>query len=87
MDEVCKGYWDKEITTGRTRRTFIDLFFYSFLQIKIQDASLKVRAEDKIKYSKVETLFESYKNFINKYDLNKDELLSEIKEYALVFKI
>lgn len=52
MDEVCKGYWDKEITTGRTRRTFIDLVFYSFLQIKIQDASLKVRAEDKIKTRK-----------------------------------
>ena len=46
-DDKSKNYWDKEITTGRLRRTFIDLFFYSYLQIKIQDPTLKVKTEDK----------------------------------------
>ncbi len=86
IDEDSKSYWDAEITTGRIKRTFIDLFFHSFLQIKIQDTSLKVKAEDKNKYLKVEALFESYKDFINKYNLDKDYLLKEIKEYALIFK-
>lgn len=85
-DDETKNYWDREITTGRLKRTFIDLFFYSYLQIKIQDTQLKVKTEDKIEYSKVETLFESYKNLIKTYNLNKRELLTEIKEYALIFR-
>lgn len=85
-DDEMKAYWDKEITTGRLKRTFIDLFFYSYLQIKIQEPSLKVKTEDKIEFSKVDTLFESYKSLIKDYDLNKMAVLVEIKEYAELFK-
>lgn len=85
-DESIKFYWDKEITTGRLKRTFIDLFFYSYLQIKIQDPELKVRADDKIEFSKVENLFESYKRFIKDYSLDKTKLLEELREYATLFK-
>lgn len=85
-DDETKKYWDREITTGRLSRTFIDLFFYSFLQIKIQEPSLDVKSNDKNDFSKVETLFESYKSFIKKYSLEKKALLSEIKEYAILFK-
>jgi uncharacterized protein with ParB-like and HNH nuclease domain len=85
-DEETKNYWDKEITAGRLKRTFIDLFFFSFLQIKIQDKSLNVKTEDKIEFSRVERLFESYKKFIKNY-LNNEKagILSEIKEYAKLF--
>ncbi len=85
-DDETKNYWDREITAGRLRRTFIDLFFYSYLQIKIQQSDLRVRTEDKIEFSKVEILFESYKKFIKEYNLNKKELLIELKEYAKLFK-
>ncbi len=40
-DDETKIYWDREITTGRLKRTFIDLFFYSYLQIKVQNPNLK----------------------------------------------
>ena len=85
-DEETKNYWDREIIAGRLRRTFIDLFFFAYLQIKIQETNFKVKAEDKDAYAKVEHLFESYKNFIKKYLNNKEAILSEIKEYALLFK-
>jgi len=89
-NEETKNYWDREITTGRLKRTFIDLFFYSYLQIKIQESNLKVRTEDKVEYSKVETLFESYKSFIKNYiepnGLTKRDVLEEIKDYANIFK-
>lgn len=85
-DDETKIYWDKEITTGRIKRAFIDLFFYSYLQIKIQDKELKVNTEDKLEFTKVEHLFESYKKFIRNYDLKKEDLLKEIKEYAIIFK-
>ena len=86
-NEDIKEYWDKEITTGRHKRSFIDIFFYSYLQIKINDGSLSVKAEDKDQFSKVDKLFESYKRFINEYlDGNNENLLKEIKKYALSFK-
>lgn len=86
-DEETKNYWDREITAGRLKREFIDLFFFSYLQIKIQDKNLNVKTEDKIEFSKVEQLFESYKKFIKDY-LNNDKksILSEIKDYALLFQ-
>jgi len=85
-DPDCNAYWDREITTGRLTRTFIDLFFYSFLQIKVQDAALAVKSGDKDEFSRVETLFDSYKRLIKEYKLDKKNLLGEIKEYALLFK-
>lgn len=86
-DDETKNYWDREITTGRLKRTFIDLFFYSYLQIKIQESTFSVKTEDKIEFSKVEQLFESYKKFIKDY-LNNDKssILDELKEYALIFQ-
>ncbi len=86
-DEDTKNYWDREITTGRSKRTFIDLFFFSYLQIKIQEKGLSVKADDKHEYSKVDQLFESYKAFIKVYLGNDKKLiLEEIKEYVLLFE-
>lgn len=86
-DDETKEYWDKEITTGRLKRTLIDLFFYSFLQIKIQDSAYGVKTDDKIAFSRVEKLFDSYKRFITNYgDGNKEALLNEIRDYAEIFR-
>jgi uncharacterized protein with ParB-like and HNH nuclease domain len=86
-NEETKQYWDREITTGRIKRAFIDLFFFSYLQIKIQDKALNIKTEDKIEFSKVENLFESYKKIIQTYLGNdKNGILKEIKEYALIFQ-
>lgn len=86
-DDETKPYWDKEVTTGRLKRNFIDLFFYSYLQIKMQEKALGVKTEDKLEYSKVEQLFDSYKKFIKNH-LNNDKLsvLKEIKIYAEIFR-
>ena len=86
-DDDTKEYWDREITTGRLKRTFIDLFFYSFLQIKIQDSALNVTADDKTTFTKVDKLFDSYKQFIKKYLADdKKAILDEIQEYADIFR-
>lgn len=86
-DEDTIEYWEKTVTTGRIKRSISDLFFYSFLQILIQDKSLNVSAEDKLAFSRVDKLFDSYKQFIEKfYSGKKLALLKEIKEYADVFR-
>lgn len=86
-DEETKAYWDQEVATGRFKRTFIDLFFYAFLQIKMQDADLRVKSEDKNAFSNVVKLFDSYKEFIHTYlSGQKLSLLDEVKDYADVFR-
>jgi len=85
ISDDIKNYWDKEITTGGRKRTFIDIFFYSYLQIKIQENDINVKAEDKVEFSKLEILFESYKKLIKDYNLDKKKLLKEIKIYADIF--
>jgi uncharacterized protein with ParB-like and HNH nuclease domain len=85
-DEDAKSYWDKEIVAGRLNRTIIDIFFYSYLQIKIQQEDLKIRREDKDEFSKIEILFDSYKKLFKNYSLNKENILLEIKEYATLFR-
>ena len=87
LDDETKEYWDTEVTTGRIKRTIIDLFLFSYLQIKIEAKGINVKTEDKIEFSKVEQLFQSYKKFVKEY-LNNDmiAILKEMREYAIVFK-
>lgn len=85
-DDTTKEFWDKEITAGRIKRENIDLFFYSFLQIKLQDKNINVKTDDKKRLSKFSNLFENYKEFIKTYNINKVSLIQEIKEYAILYK-
>lgn len=85
-DAETKSFWDRVITAGRTKRENIDLFFYSFLQIKLQDKAINVSTEDKVKLGKFSGLFESYKEFMKTYHINEESLIKEIKEYAIVYR-
>lgn len=85
-DSDCLAYWNKTYSTGRTRRCNLEVFFYSFLQIKLQDSQLKVSSEDKAYFGRYENLFNNYKKFINKYKVDKDELVAEILDYAKIYK-
>src|SRR5690554_6834593 len=81
-DEDTKEFWDKEITSGRQRRSNSDVLFHSFLQIKIHETGHQINAEDRRAFSCVEKLFNSYKRYIENYGIVKPELLDEINEYA-----
>ncbi|HSD15581.1 MAG TPA: DUF262 domain-containing HNH endonuclease family protein [Flavobacterium sp.] len=85
-DTDTKKFWDRNITAGRSIRENVDLFFYSFLQIKIQDSALNVKTEDKKLFTKVDGLFDSYKKFIQDYKIDKATLIQEIKEYAEIYR-
>jgi uncharacterized protein with ParB-like and HNH nuclease domain len=85
-DDETKEFWDREITAGRAKRENIDLFFYSFLQIKLQNKNINVKAEDKKRLSKFSNLFENYKEFIKICSIDKISLIQEIKEYAILYK-
>lgn len=85
-DAECREYWDQEITSGRVKRNNLEFFFYAYLQIKLQSRELRVKTEDKNLYGRIEGVFNSYKSFIDKYRLSKEELIDEITEYAAIYK-
>ena len=85
-DSECLAYWNKYYSTGRVKRCNLEVFFYSFLQLKLQDPQLNVSAEDKAYLGRYENLFNNYKSFINKYKIDLSELISDILEYAKIYK-
>ncbi|MGR3914064.1 MAG: DUF262 domain-containing HNH endonuclease family protein [Gammaproteobacteria bacterium] len=85
-DDDTKEYWDREISVGRMPRTFIDLFFYAYLQIKVQEPVLQVSGKDKNNFARVNSIFDSYKKLIKTYSLDKGEIIAEIKTYASIFR-
>ena len=85
-DADCLAYWNKSYSTGRTKRCNLEVFFYSFLQIKLQDPDLSVSAEDKAYLGRYENLFNNYKKFIDTYKVDRSKLITEILEYAKIYK-
>lgn len=86
-DGETRAYWDQEITTGRFKRSLIDIFFDSLLQILVEDSEIEVTADDKKAYEKVEKLFQSYRNFIEiRHYRSKQYVLDSIKPFATWFK-
>ena len=86
-DDETRAYWDQEIVTGRYKRTLIDLFFDSLLQILVEDDGLGVSEEEKKAYEKVGKLFHSYRDFIEtKGYRSKQYVLEAIKFYAEWFR-
>lgn len=85
-DKEQKEYWDQEIVSGVNRPHLIDVFFSAYLNMKVHEEEYKVNTEDKLRYSRTEKLFESYKDFIKKYlDGDKNRIMREIYEYAQLF--
>ncbi len=85
-DREQREYWNQEIVSGTSRPHLIDVFFSALLNMKVHDAKYRVTTEDKLRYARTEKLFESYKEFINKYmGGDKNTLMKEIKEYATLF--
>ena len=85
-DEDQKKYWDQIINSGTKKYHLIDLFLYALLMIKVRGESVSVTTDDKLAYEKVDNLFLSYKDFVEKYmGRNKDELMKDIFNAAQLF--
>jgi len=85
-DKEIKDYWEQEVTSGRNIRSNIDLFLQSYLFIKVLDKDINVSTEDRERYFKVDSVFRSYKEFIKRYNIDKNNIISELKKYALIYK-
>lgn len=86
VDSETREYWDQDVTSGRNIRSNIDLFLQSYLYIKILNDESGVTTEDKERYFKIDSVFNSYKEFISKYKFDVSIIISEIKSYASVYR-
>lgn len=85
-DDETKDYWDQVITTGRLRRSMIDLFFSAFLQLEA-DKKEDVSEDERRSYEKSERLFQSYQNFIREHcDNDPSTLIDALKSNAETFR-
>lgn len=85
-DDETKAYWDQTITTGRLRRSMIDLFFSAFLQLEADNKD-DVSEDERRSYEKSERLFQSYQSFIkNHCDSDPSSLIDALKVNAETFR-
>ncbi len=74
-DEDAIEFWNRDRTSGRIRRTTVELFLYSYLVIN-KESSVKI-----------ESLFKEFKEYLkNKDDEQLISFAKEIFEYAEVYK-
>lgn len=74
-DEDAIDFWNQEKTSGRIRRTTVELFLYSYLVIK-KEANVKL-----------DTLFKEFKNYLkDKTVEQKIAFAKDINEYAKVYE-
>ena len=85
-DEDCIEFWAQPLLKGRNKQKNIEAFLNAFLQIKVQDSSLRVSAEEKVEYSKSSALFYNYKKFIKDYYTGREfDFVRELVEYAKIY--
>jgi len=84
-DRDVSNYWDSQITLGRTNKSNIDVFLNAFLNIKIEDPSLKVDFAHKQKYRRVDGIFGNYKDLISTYNIDKMDCVWDIVQYAELY--
>ena len=86
-DPETRAYWNQELEAGRLTRSLIDIFFDAYFQIFVQNPVYKVSTEDKIVYGRLDSLAQSYQDFIKRYcGGNKKMVLEPMSEYARKFR-
>lgn len=80
-------FWNRVITQGRLGRTNIDGFFNAMLQIKIHNHSIPgITADYRARIKRTDRLFRNYKELITDFELDKNDFIYELIEYAVLYK-
>ena len=83
-DEDQVSYWDAIATTGRVKKTYVDLFLHSLLQILAERAG--IQGDERGYYFKSDRVFQKYKDLVEGEYYSRTELRMEIAVYGKVFK-
>lgn len=82
-DEDLVNYWDTTATTGRVKKTFVDLFLHSLLQILAERAG--IQGEERAYYFKSDRVFQKYKDLVEGEHYSRADLRREVADYGRVF--
>ena len=75
-----RDFWDYQITSGRERRTNIDVFLQAFFNL-YNEKSMEKKSANK-DYTKLDNLYARYKNYLLKEDTDREKFLENLKDYG-----
>lgn len=86
-DDETRTYWNQEFDVGRAKKALIDIFLDAYFQFFIQNPKYNVSTEDRISYSRLGHLAQSYQDFVETYcQGDKNVVLASLPEYAIKFR-
>lgn len=89
-DQECLNYWNSDIKLGRLIDKNIDNFLYYYLQIVyFRDRKRLGRKYDQIEERNIRKktmLFSNYKNYIERFNIDKNSFIKDLIRYAKTYK-
>lgn len=78
------SYWNDDIVVGRLESNHIKNFFYRYMLVKMQEPEIKknLTATEIKSYRKQDGLFEKFKSLIEKNNLTKDSMITDVVDCA-----
>lgn len=88
--DEAREFWDSDASASRQAKSkdnsTIERFFHAFVRIKMWDFKSKLSEYQRKSFVKAENVFVTCKAFVEKFEMNKQELAKEILCYAQLFK-
>ena len=84
LDEELRRAWDNEITAGRAKRTLIEVYLHSLLQILAEEKGIV--GDERLFFMRYDRLFPAYKQLVETNRITIPELRSRLAEHAPLFR-
>lgn len=89
-DDKARKFWGTDASVGSQSKTkenrVIERFMVAFVRMKMWDFKDQLSDIQKKNYVKTEYIFRTFKDFVEKFNMNKQDLANEILFYADLYK-
>ena len=83
-DEELRKSWDEEITAGRAKRSLIEVYLHSLLQILAEEKG--VVGDERLFFMRYDRLFPAYKELVETGRISISELRERLAQHATLFR-
>lgn len=82
-----RQYWEGDMVNGRIQDSHIENFFYRYMLIKMQEPNIRMRltTNETKAFRQKDGLFEKFRHLINKFEIDKQDAINDIVEYARLY--
>ena len=83
-DEELRKSWDEEITAGRAKRSLIEVYLHSLLQILAEEKGIV--GDERLFFMRYDRLFPAYKELVETGRISISELRERLAQHATLFR-